>query len=128
MVLHVYQLRDLPSADSSGSSDPYVKLHNFGGSQELRTKTIKECLNPIYYQSIPFYHQFNKPQYAPPIIMDIYDWDALDSDDFVGRAMTTLDKWEIPLNEQSTSKPRWVPVNIGYEGAPTMGEILISFS
>ena len=96
MVLHVYQLRDLPSADSSGSSDPYVKLHNFGGSQELRTKTIKECLNPIYYQSIPFYHQFNKPQYAPPIIMDIYDWDALDSDDFVGRAMTTLDKWEIP--------------------------------
>ena len=32
MVLHVYQLRDLPSADSSGSSDPYVKLHNFGSS------------------------------------------------------------------------------------------------
>ena len=128
MVLHVYQLRDLPSADSSGSSDPYVKLHNFGSSQILKTKTIKETLNPIFYESILFYHQFNEKKYAPPIILDIYDWDALDSDDFIGRAVTTLDKWEMPINEQKTADPRWIPINIGYEGAPTMGEILISFS
>ncbi len=85
-------------------------------------------MNPIFYESIPFYHQFNEPKYAPPIILDIYDWDALDSDDFIGRALTTLDQWEMPMNEQATSPPRWVPVNIGYEGAPTMGEILLSFS
>ena len=86
-MLDNFKCRDLPAADDNGVSDPYLKIQNFGGKDDFKTATIEDSINPIYYESIRMFMQYNEIHLAPPLVVDIYDYDTFSSDDFIGRAL-----------------------------------------
>lgn len=47
--IHVYQARNLPAADASGSIDPYVVVKFMG--HEAKTTVKKQTKNPSWYVS-----------------------------------------------------------------------------
>lgn len=49
-------------------------------------------MNPIYYETFDMYIQFNDIHLAPPLVIDIFDYDTFSSDDFIGRALAYYDE------------------------------------
>jgi len=128
---YIYQCRDLPAADSEGSSDPYIEVWATD-KVKPRTPVIQDNCNPIFFSTLEIYYDFSTPADAPPIILNIWDEDigilGNESSDFIGRAI-------IPLSEAAYSTddtiptPRWHGVKMGFsEHDPSSGEILCSFS
>lgn len=126
VLVHLFQCRDLPAADDNGVSDPYLKIQNFGGKDDFKTQVIEDSINPIYYESIDMYYQFNELHLAPPLVIDIYDYDTFSSDDFIGRALCYLDEFEEFDDPEKPGKPRWIKVTPGIEKDQPLGEILVS--
>ncbi|XP_044461455.1 probable ADP-ribosylation factor GTPase-activating protein AGD11 [Mangifera indica] len=62
------------------SSDPYVIL--VLGHQTLRTRVIKNNLNPIWNESL----MLSIPEDVPPLKVYVYDKDKFSYDDFMGEA------------------------------------------
>jgi Ca2+-dependent lipid-binding protein len=89
---YVYQCKDLPAADSNGSSDPYVKLWDMSGKNK-KTKVIEDNTNPLYYETIDLEYEvrdIKDLESYPPFIFDLFDEDAElfdSSDDFLARAI-----------------------------------------
>ena len=46
---YIFQCRDLPAADSDGSSDPFISIFNTTGD-DVRTSVIEDNLNPIFME------------------------------------------------------------------------------
>ena len=63
------QARNLPAADSNGSSDPYV-VARFGGSVG-KTSIRPVTTNPIWYQTLKLHAEMLPPRIAPKV------WPAL---------------------------------------------------
>ena len=82
--------RNLASADPNGKSDPYVKLEV--GTQKKKSKIIKKTLNPTFNEEFTF--SLKKGESV--LIVEVYDWDFLVGDDFLG--MFTIDFSEFPVN------------------------------
>jgi len=84
--------RDLPSADSEGTSDPFIIVWDTVEA-EKRTKTLYKSTNPLFYEVLELEYEvedFNDLTSYPPFIFDCYDFDndVLDlSPDFLGRAI-----------------------------------------
>jgi Ca2+-dependent lipid-binding protein len=55
----------------------------------IRTEVVKDTVNPIWYEPKEITIFFNDIEYAPPIILDVFDKDfgVLDKDDLLGRAI-----------------------------------------
>ena len=128
---YIYQCQDLPSADSEGSSDPFIEVWTQEKDKEkYRTPIVEDNNNPIYYHTIEFYCDFVSKAEAPPILLNIYDHDegVFDSDDFLGRAIIHLD--EAALSEdESIPTPKWHKVVMGFDNKDEgIGEVLCSFS
>lgn len=47
----IFQCRDLPAADSNGSSDPFVKIFNTSG-KNVSTTVIEDDVNPIFMECL----------------------------------------------------------------------------
>lgn len=72
-------------------------------------------------------YEANSMQDIPPFIFDIYDKDnALDADDFMGRAVIPVDEASIAFDEDTIPRPKWHPCRTK-KGGPTAGELLVSF-
>lgn len=90
---YVYQCRDLPAADSNGTSDPYVTLWDMSDGKTKRTQVIEDNVNPLYYEVVELDYEvrdIDDLSSYPPFILDVFDEDAelLDStDDFLARAI-----------------------------------------
>lgn len=135
---YIFQCRDLPSADSDGSTDPYILIRN-AENEDIRTEKLKDTLNPIFFQTLDVRTQYYKKESGPPIVLDLYDSDMglLDStDDFLGRAVIQLaDASVVDLSAGSDREtrnkpptPKWHALRQGFEeGSPKSGEVLASF-
>lgn len=131
---NIYQCAELPASDDNGTSDPYVKFYTPFNPDEkqlklVKTKVVQDNNNPIFYQCIQSIFYCTDIEYAPPIVLEIFDRDSgtFDSDDFIGRAV-------IPMSEASICKgeeilePKWHPIKLGFRpDEPAMGKILCSF-
>jgi len=138
---YIYQCRDLPAADSNGTSDPFVTVLDMSEGKRKRTQTIEDNNNPLYYEVIELDYEvraINDLESYPPFILDVFDEDQelLDSsDDFLARAIVepedcaiTLQKdFEVDPNLEIPPTPRWHPLHF-LPGEPKSGEILVSFS
>lgn len=130
----IFQCKDLPAADSDGSSDPFISIFNTSG-ESAKTPVIEDNINPIFMEAIEIDLDFNDQKNredAPPIVMDVMDADEgmFSSDsDFLGRCTIYLkdiddisDGSEIPI-------PKWHPIRYGTdESSPECGSILCSFA
>ncbi|XP_012068644.1 probable ADP-ribosylation factor GTPase-activating protein AGD11 isoform X2 [Jatropha curcas] len=62
------------------TSDPYVILAL--GHQSVRTRVIKNNLNPVWNESL----MLSIPEHIPPLKVLVYDKDTFSTDDFMGEA------------------------------------------
>jgi len=132
---YIYQCRDLPAADSDGTSDPYIVVWDTEDKTK-KTVVIEDNLNPIYYQTLELTYEASTVDELPAFIFDVYDYDGLnplDADDFIARAV-------IPIRDEVTGeinisysendeipRPKWHPMRL-HAKAPPCGEVLVSFS
>ncbi|KAA6370110.1 MAG: hypothetical protein EZS28_034363, partial [Streblomastix strix] len=119
---HIYQSRNLPAADDEGTSDAYVVI-SYGG-QKAKTKTIEKTLFPCWYETLTLNVDIpDDGTIAAPLIVMIYDWDSVGSDDFICRI-------EVPLNEisrQIAPEPKWHELYVSDVLEGKEGELLASF-
>ncbi|KAK3394449.1 C2 domain-containing protein [Podospora didyma] len=82
----VLDAQDLPSADSNGKSDPYVKFE-LNGQEVFKTKTQKKTLHPAWNE----YFEVPVPsRTAAKFKATVYDWDFADKPDFLGATEINL--------------------------------------
>mmetsp|Transcript_10743 Transcript_10743/g.13432 ORF Transcript_10743/g.13432 Transcript_10743/m.13432 type:complete len:126 (+) Transcript_10743:1642-2019(+) len=85
---YIFQCRDLPAADSDGTSDPFLMVIDSDTPQ--RTEVVNDNLNPIYYEAIDLMYEANSLDDLPPFIIDCYDEDQTlvgkNDADFLARA------------------------------------------
>jgi hypothetical protein len=87
----------LKAMDSNGSSDPYVKL-SLGGAMH-RSRTIRRTLNPYFDQIFQFHGTLGE-LLEEPLLVVVYDYDMITSDDEVGAARVDLRGTYLPLVER----------------------------
>lgn len=118
---HIYQARNLPAADDCGTSDPYVQISYCG--REARTRYVPTTLFPIWYETLRMNVDLPlDPLIAPPLVVFVYDYDQVGSDDLIGRV-------EVPFSEMTrhiAPEPRWYPLYMGTTDEQE-GELLASF-
>lgn len=140
----IFQCRNIPSADSDGSSDSYITVWNPEGGgknkEHYMTPVIEDSLNPIYLHTIEMLYDMADLETAPPIVFNIWDRDEdiLDStDDYLGRAVIYLNEASSNLSEHGSEddiyvnnipKPKWHDIRVGFdETQPACGQVLCSF-
>ncbi|XP_015525108.1 otoferlin [Neodiprion lecontei] len=107
---HIFQGRFDPGMDSSGLSDPLIRVI-FNG-HTLATRVIRETLAPLWDQTLIF-----KPiivygvrehikMYPPKVIMEAFDEDLCGSLEFNGRCIATP---VVKLNTETYSPPEFPP-------------------
>ncbi|XP_071715778.1 probable ADP-ribosylation factor GTPase-activating protein AGD11 [Rutidosis leptorrhynchoides] len=67
------------------SSDPYVMLSL--GNQSVRTRFIKNNLNPVWNETL----MLSIPDNVPPLVVSVFDKDKFTTDDFMGEAEIDID-------------------------------------
>ncbi|KAF0973906.1 hypothetical protein FDP41_007293 [Naegleria fowleri] len=88
LELVIESASDLVAADLNGYSDPFVDIM-VDNCLERRTQIIKKTLNPVWNETFVFYCI---PTSGPLIVnFEVYDWDRLTPNDFIGRAMLSID-------------------------------------
>ena len=129
---YIFQCRDLPAADSDGTSDPFLEFIDSDSPQ--RTVVVDDNLNPIYYHALDLMYEANTLEELPPFIIDCYDEDRTlvgkNDADFLARATIyyrdALEKGAI-TEEDTVPRPAWFPLRYSAKG-PVSGEVLISFA
>ncbi|XP_077992044.1 myoferlin-like isoform X14 [Glandiceps talaboti] len=124
---YVYQGRGLLAMDSDSFSDPFAYVCLMTRSQKTEIK--KKTLCPSWDQSliIDDLEIYGDPQRLadnpPDIVVEVFDWDALGSPEFMGRVMV---KPLVKLEGNDPRVPRlmWYSLRRGNEEA---GEVLVSF-
>jgi hypothetical protein len=89
--IFVWQARDLPAADESGNSDPFLTIADC--DQLNKTEVIYDSVNPLFFEGIEANYEGNDEEEMPPIICDVFDKDngvLGDSYDFLCRATIVL--------------------------------------
>ncbi|KAA0200949.1 Dysferlin limb girdle muscular dystrophy 2B (autosomal recessive) [Fasciolopsis buskii] len=124
---YIFQARGLLGADDTGLSDPYVRCSFQGFTQ--RTETIMATLCPTWDETLIFdeVQIYGDPTTTamcpPPVIVELFDWDNLTPDQFLGRCQIVpfikLDS-EAPLN----CVLQWYNIEKGTKGG---GELLAAF-
>jgi hypothetical protein len=123
---YIFQCRDVPAADDDGQSDPFIKMWDQSKEGGKKTKIIEDNLNPLFYETIELTYEANTPEDLPPFLLDIYDWDMIGDDDFIARAVITIDEANYTTGND-IPKPKWHPMKLK-QNAPPCGEVLASFA
>eukprot|EP01112_Ceratiomyxa_fruticulosa_P021687 TRINITY_DN7719_c0_g1_i1.p1 TRINITY_DN7719_c0_g1~~TRINITY_DN7719_c0_g1_i1.p1 ORF type:complete len:647 (+),score=138.87 TRINITY_DN7719_c0_g1_i1:103-1941(+) len=98
LYVKVLEAKGLPSADSNGFSDPYVKLClNNNEKTAQKTKTIKRTLNPLWAEKFEFANA------EGTLNITVKDWNALGRGSVLGTA-------DVALSDFKDGKPaqKWL--------------------
>lgn len=136
MRAFIFQCRDLPAADSDGSSDPFIKIFNTD-EDEVVTTVIEDNLNPIFMECLEVGLDFMSKTHingsvptdyssAPPIVLDVLDADEgyiSNSSDFLGRCKIFLaDIPDLVVGEDTIVTPSWYDIKYGTDlNSPACG-------
>ncbi|KAJ6659120.1 hypothetical protein lerEdw1_019423 [Lerista edwardsae] len=80
--------RDLAPRDTSGTSDPFARV--LWNGQVLETAIIKKTRFPHWDELLEFALEDGTPA-ETPLIVEVWDWDMVGKNDFLGRVEFTLD-------------------------------------
>lgn len=84
---------------------------------------IEDNINPIFFESLELFYDFDNINDAPPVVLNIWDKDEgmLDADDYLGRCVVYLTDAAIS-NDDSIPEPKWHDIRIGFkESDPPCG-------
>ena len=128
MRAYIFQCRDIPAADSDGTSDPFLEMIDTDVPQ--KTHVVNDNLNPIYYEALDLIYEANSKEEMPPFIIDCYDEDQalIGSNEADYLARCTIYNGEANYSEgDSIPTPKWHPMHFSPK-SPPQGELLISFA
>eukprot|EP01102_Stenamoeba_stenopodia_P007699 TRINITY_DN2170_c0_g8_i1.p1 TRINITY_DN2170_c0_g8~~TRINITY_DN2170_c0_g8_i1.p1 ORF type:complete len:683 (-),score=156.15 TRINITY_DN2170_c0_g8_i1:95-2143(-) len=108
LTIWLHEAKNLLSADLNGKSDPYVVLKVSSGAC-AKSKVVKRDLNPKWNERIDLEINNNHEE----LLLELMDWDAVGSDDPLGRVKIRLSK--LPLDKVTEA---WYHVS-------TKGEIFL---
>ncbi len=80
--LTVVKCSGLPKMDTFGKVDGFVKVR--AGAMRSDTKVVKKDFNPVFEHAVPPVELLT---YSGGFAIEVYDWDAAGSNDFIGRVM-----------------------------------------
>jgi len=72
---YIYQCKDLPAADSDGTSDPYIKVWDMS-DKDKKSSVIEDTTNPLYYEIVELEYEVRDDEDLetyPPFILDLFD-------------------------------------------------------
>jgi C2 domain len=128
---YIYQCKDLPAADSEGTSDPFIEIWTYD-KKKTCTPVVEDNCNPMFLSCLEVYYDYLELTDAPPLVLNIWDRDTgilEGDDDFIGRAVIFLPESTYSKSDDIPAEPKWHKVTMGFnEGEPSIGEILCSFS
>lgn len=123
-----WQARDLPAADESGTSDPFIQITDSDRTQN--THVIWDNVNPLFYQGLDAIYEANSVEELPPIIIDVFDKDeqlvGKDKEDFLARSLIYVQNLNYSDGD-TIPKPQWHKLYYK-KGGPSSGEVLLSFA
>ncbi|KAM7368633.1 hypothetical protein PAMP_012953 [Pampus punctatissimus] len=91
----IVKAKGLKPMDSNGLADPYVKLHLLPGaskSNKLRTKTIKNTLNPVWNETLIYYGITDDEMSRKTLQISVSDEDTFGHNEFIGETRVALKK------------------------------------
>ncbi|PWA26520.1 hypothetical protein CCH79_00001226 [Gambusia affinis] len=133
--------KGLKPMDSNGLADPYVKLHLLPGaskSNKLRTKTLKNTLNPVWNETL-IYHGITDDEMQrktlryrgsplPVLRLSVSDEDKFGHNEFIGETRVALKKLKFDQKKNfNVCLERVIPLKEGEDSAER-GRILISLT
>ncbi|VDN18542.1 unnamed protein product [Dibothriocephalus latus] len=127
MRAYIFQARGLLAGDQTGLSDPYVRVNFVNQSQ--KSERLEKTLCPQWDQTLIFedLQLHGSPDSImdapPPVTIEIFDWDQIGTDTYLGRCRTE----PVVVLEPEHSKDvllQWYKFDcIGKDG----GELLAAF-
>ncbi|GAM17920.1 hypothetical protein SAMD00019534_010950, partial [Acytostelium subglobosum LB1] len=105
----VVEGKNLPAMDPNGKSDPFFVIQ-FAGEKVYKSEVIKKTLNPRWDESHNLVIRASQSAYT--IKFDIWDWDKITSNDYIGEieldvpalSRGTLDKWYPVKKKEKTDR------------------------
>ncbi|XP_011603154.2 rabphilin-3A [Takifugu rubripes] len=91
----IIRAKGLKPMDSNGLADPYVKLHLLPGaskSNKLRTKTLKNTLNPVWNETLAYYGISDEEMSRKTLRLSVSDEDKFGHNEFIGETRVALKK------------------------------------
>jgi len=120
LTVELVEAKELTAADFGGTSDPFCTIQFQNEMQ--RSKTVNKNLNPVWNETFQFKMEPNST--ARELVLEVFDFDKLGSNDFLGRAVVSCDAL-------STDAPReiWVSLTSKDERSkPTSGSAHLRLS
>jgi len=125
--------RNLPALDANGSLDPFLRIRF--DKHRKTTETQLRTTNPIWMQTYSFECTIWDFNYAPLVVLEVFDWDILGEEkagvvtmspnDFPAFLGNNLKDGDVP---PPPPPPKWYNVMSPVRGAlvATTGELLLS--
>ncbi|XP_076020191.1 rabphilin-3A [Genypterus blacodes] len=91
----IIKAKGLKQMDSNGLADPYVKLHLLPGaskSNKLRTKTLKNTLNPVWNETLVYHGITDEEMTRKTLRLSVSDEDTFGHNEFIGETRVALKK------------------------------------
>lgn len=84
LTVRIYEARDLPAMDITGTSDPYVRARL--EATEYCTDVVYKSLNPTWEAEF----EFKVTEVSDDLLLTVYDKDVASTDDVIGEAVVPL--------------------------------------
>jgi Ca2+-dependent lipid-binding protein len=125
LLINVLKAKNLMSADSGGTSDPYVRIHvGIEIANGKKTKVIKKTLNPEWNEH--FEIQIREKQRKDMITIEVFDKDVIGKDDSLGKISIALETLALKYTPSEELLTKWHAFD-AEEGILNNGQVLLSY-